>query len=121
MSIPKAIRGQIPGFTVSRALRASMWIRHKGMLRCARIVACSHALKNDIVRFFECDPSKVSVVHDGINHSVFPPIHDRVRLSARSRSTAYRPTEPDSCWSSWLQVAVDIRTEWPLFGTQIPY
>jgi glycosyltransferase involved in cell wall biosynthesis len=71
MSIPKAIRGQIPGFTVSPALKASMWLRHKGMLKCARIVACSHALKDDIVRFFGCDPARVSVVHDGINHSVF--------------------------------------------------
>lgn len=71
MSIPKAIEGEIPGFAIPPALRASMWLRHKGMLRCARIVACSRALKDDIVRFFGCDPAQVSVVHDGINHSMF--------------------------------------------------
>jgi glycosyltransferase involved in cell wall biosynthesis len=76
MSIPKAIEGEIPGFTIGPALRASMWLRHKGMLQCARIVACSHALKNDIVRFFQCDPAQVSVVHDGINHSVFRRLDD---------------------------------------------
>jgi glycosyltransferase involved in cell wall biosynthesis len=76
MSIPKAIEGEIPGFAIPPALRASMWLRHKGMLKCARIVACSHALKNDIVRFFQCDPAQVSVVHDGINHSVFRRLDD---------------------------------------------
>lgn len=76
MSIPKAIEGEIPGFAIPPALRASMWVRHKGMLKCARIVACSHALKNDIVRFFHCDPAQVSVVHDGINHSVFRRLDD---------------------------------------------
>jgi glycosyltransferase involved in cell wall biosynthesis len=82
MSIPKAIDGQIPGFKISPALKASMWLRHKGMLRCARVVACSHALKNDIVRFFRCDPSQVSVVHDGINHSMFRRLDDPARLQA---------------------------------------
>jgi glycosyltransferase involved in cell wall biosynthesis len=76
MSIPKAIAGEIPGFAIPPALRASMWLRHEGMLKCARIVACSHALKNDIVRFFECDPAQVSVVYDGINHSVFRRLDD---------------------------------------------
>ena len=71
MSIPKAMHGQIPGFTIAPTLRASMWLRHKGMLRCARIVACSRALKDDIVRFFRCDQAQVSVVHDGINHAMF--------------------------------------------------
>jgi glycosyltransferase involved in cell wall biosynthesis len=85
MSIPKAINGEIPGFAVSRALRASMWLRHAAMLRCARIVACSHALKNDIIRFFGCDPEKVSVVHDGINHSVFKRLQDRTSIDATIR------------------------------------
>jgi glycosyltransferase involved in cell wall biosynthesis len=76
MSIPKAMAGEIPGFEIPLALRASMWLRHKGMLKCARIVACSHALKNDIIRFFGCDPSKVRVVHDGINHSMFRRLDD---------------------------------------------
>ena len=71
MSIPKAMHGQIPGFEISSSLKASMWLRHQGMLKCARIVACSRALKDDIVRFFKCDPAQVSVVHDGINHTVF--------------------------------------------------
>ena len=54
-----------------------MWLRHKGMLRCARIVACSQALKNDIVEVFGCRPSQVAVVHDGINHTVFRRLTDR--------------------------------------------
>ena len=82
MSIPKALAGEIPGFAISTALRASMWLRHKGMLKCARIVACSHALKNDIIRFFHCDPSQVSVVHDGINHSVFRRLDDTAAREA---------------------------------------
>jgi glycosyltransferase involved in cell wall biosynthesis len=80
MSIPKAIEGEIPGFRIPLGLKASMWLRHTGMLKCARIVACSHALKNDIVRFFRCDPSKISVVHDGINHSVFKRLENPARL-----------------------------------------
>jgi glycosyltransferase involved in cell wall biosynthesis len=80
MSIPKAIHGTIPGFDIPRTLRASMWLRHKGMLRSARIVACSHALKNDIVDVFHCDPAKVSVVHDGINHSLFRRLADRASI-----------------------------------------
>jgi glycosyltransferase involved in cell wall biosynthesis len=82
MSIPKAIAGEIPGFAIPASLRSSMWFRHKGMLKCARIVACSHALKNDIVRFFHCDPAQVSIVHDGINHSMFHRLDDPAGLKA---------------------------------------
>jgi glycosyltransferase involved in cell wall biosynthesis len=92
MSIPKAMQGRIPGFAIPASLRASMWLRHKGMLRSARIVACSHALKNDIVAVFRCDPSKISVVHDGINHSVFRRLTDRSSIDAVVRD--YRlPTD----------------------------
>jgi glycosyltransferase involved in cell wall biosynthesis len=82
MSIPKAIAGEIPGFAIPPALKASMWLRHKGMLKCARIVACSHALRNDIIRFFGCDPARVSVVHDGINHSMFKRLDDAAGMKA---------------------------------------
>ena len=82
MSIPKAMRGTIPGFHVPASLRASMWLRHQGMLRCARIVTCSHALKKDVVDVFQCDPSRISVVHDGINHSVFRRLTDRASIDA---------------------------------------
>jgi glycosyltransferase involved in cell wall biosynthesis len=86
MSIPKAMHGKIPGFAIPASLRASMWLRHRGMLRCARVVACSQALKNDIVEVFHCDPSTISVVHDGINHSVFRRLTDRSSIDAVVRT-----------------------------------
>jgi len=94
MSIPKVMTGEIPSFPVPGSLAMTMRVRHAGMLRCARIVACSHALKADIVRMLGCDAARVSVVYDGLDHALFRPIDDEDALNECIRT--YQLPEDDT-------------------------
>lgn len=54
--------------------------------RAHKIIAISHSLKGELVRYYGIQDEKVEVIHPGILHEVFHPIDDRTRLeSARRR------------------------------------
>ena len=52
--------------------RALQWARDYARYRTAqRVIAISHATKADLVRYLGVDPSRVDVVHSGVDHERF--------------------------------------------------
>jgi len=50
-----------------------------------KIIAVSHATKNDLIRFYNADPKKITVIHHGVNsqiafHHHYPPLDEKYIL-----------------------------------------
>jgi len=72
--------------TMAKSLQRSIDPREKTLLyvektaacRCDVAVACSNAVKNELVNYYEISPKKIKVIHNGINVEKFVPIDKQV-------------------------------------------
>ena len=68
----------------------SSWVEKTAYEGAAGIVAVSHAMRDDVLRSYpDLDPAKVTVIHNGIDTSLWSPTPqpDRVRLRAWAEVT----------------------------------
>ncbi|MEM2870080.1 MAG: glycogen synthase [Thermoplasmata archaeon] len=61
---------------LGRGYELSKWMEREGLLACDRVIAVSEGMKRDITRCYPIPPSKISVVHNGIDPRVFRPSQD---------------------------------------------
>lgn len=87
---PSLFRGKTPFImtfhgTMAKAIRASenrhlgprimpiLYTEKTAALRCDMAIACSIAVKNELVTFYGISPHKIRVIHNGVNVNTFKP------------------------------------------------
>ena len=52
----------------------SMWAERNGLMECDLIIAVSEGTKKDIIKSYGIGPSKITVIHNGIDETLWKPI-----------------------------------------------
>lgn len=56
---------------LGRGYELSKWMEREGLLACDRVIAVSDGMRRDIARCYPIPPSRISVVHNGIDPAVY--------------------------------------------------
>jgi starch synthase len=56
---------------LGRGYELSKWMEREGLCSCDRVIAVSAGMKRDIVKCYPIPPSRISVVHNGIDPDVY--------------------------------------------------
>lgn len=83
----------------------------RGVKRASHIIAVSNYTKNDLLRYFKIPETKISVIHNGIDHSIFKPCN--IKLLDKPYILYVGSERPRKNLSRLLEALAKLKGEFP--------